>query len=81
MHHTGLPEGVTPVVPEEPEGEEQQGAVLQEAAQDEDQDADLPECPNHHPSSFEKGKPRSISPTVCKMIYFVSFIIYDALSL
>ena len=69
MHHTGLPEGVTPVVPEEPEGEEQQGAVLQEAAQDEDPDADLPECPNHHPSSFEKGKPRSITPTIFKMFY------------
>jgi hypothetical protein len=27
---------------------------------DEEVDEDLPECPDHHPSSFERGKPQSI---------------------
>jgi hypothetical protein len=27
---------------------------------------ELPECPDHRPSSFERGKPRSISLPVCK---------------
>jgi hypothetical protein len=27
---------------------------------DEEVDEDLPECPDHRPSSFERGKPRSI---------------------
>jgi hypothetical protein len=31
---------------------------------------DLPECPEHRPSSFERGKPRSISLPVCK--YFIN---------
>jgi hypothetical protein len=26
----------------------------------EEQEEDLPECVDHHPSSFERGKPRSI---------------------
>jgi hypothetical protein len=32
---------------------------------------DLPECPNHRPSSFERGKPRSISLPVYK--YFIKY--------
>jgi hypothetical protein len=27
---------------------------------DEEDVEELPECPDHHPSSFERGKPRSI---------------------
>jgi hypothetical protein len=35
----------------------------------EEQDEELPECVDHQPSSFERGKPRSISlPTVCKSL-------------
>jgi hypothetical protein len=34
---------------------------------DEEVSEDLPECPDHCPSSFERGKPWSIfSPPVCK---------------
>jgi hypothetical protein len=33
---------------------------------DEEVGENLPECPDHRPSSFERGKPRSISPSVCK---------------
>jgi hypothetical protein len=37
---------------------------------DEEVGVDLPECPDHRPSSFERGKPRSISLPVCK--YFIN---------
>jgi hypothetical protein len=29
---------------------------------------ELPECPYHRLSSFERGKPRSISSSVCKYL-------------
>jgi hypothetical protein len=40
----------------------------------------LQECPDHRPSSFERGKPQSISPSVCKCLTY-ALIIFDALSL
>jgi hypothetical protein len=62
MHHTGSQEETSVVEPEDPEG-----GIAQEVPGDEEQDVELPECPDHQPSSFKKGKPRSISlPTVCK---------------
>jgi hypothetical protein len=36
---------------------------------DEEVGEDLLECPDHRPSSFERGKPRSISLPVCKYFY------------
>jgi hypothetical protein len=59
LHHTGS-QKVTPVaVPEEPEEQlEVQEQKVPEA--DEEVGADLLECPDHRPSSFERGKPRSI---------------------
>jgi hypothetical protein len=56
LHHTGSQE-VTPVaVPEEPE--EQPEVLEQEVSEaDEEVGEDLPECPDHRPSSFERGKP------------------------
>jgi hypothetical protein len=67
LHHTGSQE-VTPVaVPEDPE--EQSEEQEQEATEAEEEvGEDLPECPDHHPSSFERGKPRSISLPVRKII-------------
>jgi hypothetical protein len=52
---------VTPVpVPEEPEEQpEVQEQKVPEA--DEEVGEDLPEFPDHRPSSFERGKPRSIN--------------------
>jgi hypothetical protein len=41
----------------------------QELAADEEVAEDLEECPDHRPSSFERGKPQSISSSVCKMLY------------
>jgi hypothetical protein len=44
-------------VPEEPEEQPEE----QEAPEtDEEVCEDLPECPDHRPSSFERGKPQSI---------------------
>jgi hypothetical protein len=67
LHHIGSQE-VTPVaVPEEPE--EQPEVQEQEVPKaDEEVGEDLPECPNHCPSSFERGKPQSISLLVCKYL-------------
>jgi hypothetical protein len=64
LHHTGS-QTKNPVVPEELE--EQIEVQQQEVTEAEEEiGEDLPECPDHRPSSFERGKPRSISLRVCK---------------
>jgi hypothetical protein len=35
---------------------------------DEEDVEELPKCPDHRSSSFERGKPRSISLSVCKYL-------------
>jgi hypothetical protein len=62
---------VTPVaVPEDPkEQPEVQEQEVPEA--DEEVGEDLPECPDHRPSSFERGKPQNISLPVCKYLLIV----------
>jgi hypothetical protein len=67
LHHIGSQE-ITPVaVPKEPE--EQPEVQEQEVPKaDEEVGEDLLECPDHRPSSFERGKPRSISLPVCKYL-------------
>jgi hypothetical protein len=56
LHHTGSQEGISVAVPEEPE--EQPEVQEQEVPEaDEEVGEDLLECPDHHPSSFERGKP------------------------
>ena len=53
MHHTGSQENE--VGTEEPEElQEQEPPEAQEPGEE------LQECPDHRPSTFEKGKPRSI---------------------
>jgi hypothetical protein len=59
MHHIGSPEETLEVHQEE--SEQVLPKVNQEEGAEEEQ---LPQCPNHVPSTFEKGKPRSIPP-VC----------------
>jgi hypothetical protein len=59
-HAIGIPEGVTllefePVIPEEVQDQPEQ---LEEPAGDEAPAEDLPECPDHRPSTFLKGKLR-----------------------
>jgi hypothetical protein len=69
LHHTGSQKAIPVAVPEEPE--EQPEVQEQEVPKvDEEVGEDLLECPDHRPSSFERGKPRSISLPVCK--YFIN---------
>jgi hypothetical protein len=67
LHHIGSQE-VTPIaVPEEPE--EQPEVQEQEVPEaDEKVGENLPEYPDHRSSSFERGKPRSISLPICKYL-------------
>jgi hypothetical protein len=58
LHHTGSQEVTSVAVPEEPEEQPEEQEVPEA---DEEVGEDLLECPDHRPSSFERGKPRSIS--------------------
>jgi hypothetical protein len=69
LHHIGSQEVIPVAVPEEPE--EQPEVQEQEVPEaNEEVIEDLPECPDHRPRSFERGKPWSISLPVCK--YFIN---------
>jgi len=74
MHHTGsLENEVGPVEQEETPEQELQGGP--------EPGEELQECPDHKPSTFEKGKPRSILslPILANLIsisclfYYVAF--------
>ena len=71
IHAIGVPEGVMLLefegVSQEEEPEVQ---AINEAAAEE-----LPECPDHHPSSFLKGKPRSILSLPCFYNYLESLLL------
>jgi hypothetical protein len=71
LHHTGSQEVVPAVVledaEEQPEVQEPEPTEAEEETGEE-----LPECPDHRPSSFERGKPRSISSPVCNQL-FINF--------
>ena len=70
--HIGSPEGVTLLEFEE-EAEENQ-ETPQPAAPKGDDPAieELLECPDHQPTSFLKGKPRSILSLLCFTKYHLS---------
>jgi hypothetical protein len=68
MHHTGSQEEPPVAVPKEQAGIDQQEVPAQEVQEAEDQGEELSECIDHQPSSFERGKPRSISPHSLKII-------------
>ena len=74
MHHTGSQENE--VGTEEPEElQEQEPPEAQEPGED------LQECPDHRPSTFEKGKPRSILSlpilaNLHKVLYLFYYIAY-----
>ena len=60
MHAIGVPEGVTLLKFEQGLPEEQQQAQETEVrAPEEGANEEVLECPDHQPSSFLKGKPRS----------------------
>jgi hypothetical protein len=59
IHAIGAPEGVTllefePVIPEEDQEQQEPEDPAGEGVPADD----LPECPDHRPSTFLKGKPR-----------------------
>jgi hypothetical protein len=60
LHHTGSQEESQVAVPEEQTWTDQQESQAQEVPEEEKQGEELPECVDHQPSSFERGKPRSI---------------------
>ena len=62
IHAIGVPEGVTLLEFEGASQEEEpEVQAIDEAAAEEE----FPECPDHRPSSFLKGKPRSIISLPC----------------
>ena len=68
----GLPEGIT-LMEFEAEEEENQEAPQQAAPESEEQALEeLPECPDHRPTSFLKGKPRNILSLLCFIKYHLS---------
>ena len=79
IHAIGVPEGVTLLEFEGASQEEEpEVQAIEEAAAEEE----LPECPDHHPSSFLKGKPQSILSLPCfyKYLEYLLFV-DDALSI
>jgi uncharacterized membrane protein YdbT with pleckstrin-like domain len=60
LHHTGSQEELPVAVQEEQTESDPQEAQAQEVSEVDEQEEDLPECVDHQPSSFERGKPRSI---------------------
>jgi hypothetical protein len=61
MHHIGSQEELPVAGFEQLEKEQQQDVAAQEVQAPEEDVEELPECPDHRPNVFERGKPRSIS--------------------
>ena len=73
MHHTGSQENeVGPEEPEETQEQEPLGAP--------EPGEELQECPDHRPSTFEKGKPWSILslPILANLQYILCLFYYVA---
>jgi hypothetical protein len=60
LHHTGSQEEVQAAVSEEQAEADPQEIQAQEVPEIEEQEEDLSEYVDHQPSSFKRGKPRSI---------------------
>jgi hypothetical protein len=71
MHHTGSQEELPVAVPEVQARVDPQEIQAQEVPEAEEQGEELPECMDHQPSSFERGKPQSI----------LSLLLYKAITL
>jgi hypothetical protein len=71
LHHTGSQEESRVAVSEEQTWTDQQELQAQEVPEKEEQGEELPECVDHQPSTFERGKTRSI----------LSLILYESNSL
>jgi len=68
MHHTGSQEETPVMVPEEQEEPAQEVQGVEEL------DDEVPECPDQKPSSFERGKPQSISLLRFVNLYYCVFL-------
>jgi hypothetical protein len=80
MHAIGSPERVTLLEFEARNQEEQQEVQPQEGQGEGEQNPEaLPQCPDHQPSAFVKGKPESILSLLCFYKYKLEFFIFDAL--
>jgi hypothetical protein len=60
LHHTGSQEESPVAVPKEQTWTDQQELQAHEVPEEEEHGEKLPECVDHQPSSFKRGKPRSI---------------------
>ena len=60
LHHIGSQEELLVAVLEEQTGTDPQEVQAHEVSEEEEPGEDLPECVDHLPSSFERGKPQSI---------------------
>ena len=56
----------------EEEGDQQETPQAAAPREEEKTPKDLPECSNHRPTSFLKGKPRSILSLPCFIKYYLS---------
>jgi hypothetical protein len=79
MHHTRSQEELEQAEPGVAVGVPQEEPAYEVHAEENTVD-ELQECLDHRPSSFEQGKPRSISPSVCECLTY-TLTIFDALSL
>ena len=72
LMHIGSPEGITLLEFKAVEEEDQEAP--QQVAPDNEKQApeELLECPDHSPTSFLKGKPRSILSLLCFYKYHLS---------
>jgi hypothetical protein len=69
MHYIGSQEELPVAVLKEQAEVITSRVPAQEMQEAKEQGKELPECVDHQPSSFERGKPRSISlHTVCKSL-------------
>ena len=65
LMHIALPDGITLLEFEAVEGEDQEAPQQVAPEREEQAPEELLECPDHSPTSFLKGKPRSILSLLC----------------
>jgi hypothetical protein len=82
IHAIGVPKGVTLLEFEGalPEEDQEQPGEPEEPACEGVPEDELPECPDHRPSSFSKGKPRCILTQLLCIYIFEYFYLFTALS-
>jgi hypothetical protein len=82
IHAIGVPEGVTLLEFEGaiPEEDQEQPGEPEEAASEGNAVDELPECPDHRPSSFLKGKPRCMLTRYLYILIIEYFYLFIALS-